>query len=353
MALNVCHVITSIERGGAENQLLILCREQKQRGLQVKVIYLKGRPELAREFEELGILTERIPGSFMRQFISVRAHLKKIQPEVLHAHLPRAELTTLRAPVKTKVVISRHNCERFFPTGPLWISRVLSKVCLRRANVIIAISESVREFLIESGEIAQDKKIAVIHYGYKFTSSMQLSDYSHQARFSLISIGRLVAQKDYRTLLNAASLLSNIGIDYSWTILGEGRLENELKSLSASLGLESIVNWKGKVEDPNHYLLHSHVFVICSIYEGFGLVILEAINAGIPIVCSRIKPFEEILGEDYVGFFEVGNPQSLVSAILLSKSNPEKFIDQAMVVKPKFSASEMSNKVTDLYDIKG
>ena len=97
----VTHLITTIERGGAEKQLLTLASEQVQSGLNVVVLYLKGKPDLRNEFEESGVeVNDLLVGkSFLKQIFLLSKYLRK-NPSPVHAHLPKSEL--LAAIVVTK-----------------------------------------------------------------------------------------------------------------------------------------------------------------------------------------------------------------------------------------------------------
>jgi predicted oxidoreductase len=89
----VTHLITTIERGGAEKQLLTLASEQVQSGLKVEVFFLKGKPDLKNEFEESGVEVNNllVGKSFLKQIFLLSKHLRK-NPSPVHAHLPKSEL---------------------------------------------------------------------------------------------------------------------------------------------------------------------------------------------------------------------------------------------------------------------
>ena len=89
----IINLITTIERGGAEKQLLTLVREQVKSGLGVEVFYLKGAPELKHEFENCGAAVNQIllKKSFIQQIIILKKQLNQHKTPV-HAHLPKSEL---------------------------------------------------------------------------------------------------------------------------------------------------------------------------------------------------------------------------------------------------------------------
>jgi glycosyltransferase involved in cell wall biosynthesis len=165
----------------------------------------------------------------------------------------------------------------------------------------------------------------------------------------LITIGRLVPQKDISTILRALSILVTKGIAFQMTILGEGPLELELKNLSRNLGISKRISWLGKTTNVFHYLRESDIFILSSTYEGFGLVILEAMDAQVPIVCSAIPTLKEILGSNYRGLFEVGNSDSLVKTLLYSIENAPKLLIDMKSKEEKFDSRKMAVEISAIY----
>ena len=158
----VFHIITTISRGGAENQLLVLCKAQIMNGFDVNVIYLKDEPELQENFEEIGVrVISNLAGKkfYVQPFILAR--LKGIKDSIVHAHLPRAELIAFFTLVKFTLIISRHNAEPFFPGAPSFLSSCLSKMVSIRAKKIITISQAVFDAIINYREIINKKKLTV------------------------------------------------------------------------------------------------------------------------------------------------------------------------------------------------
>ena len=123
----IIHLITTIERGGAENQLLTLVREQVKIGLNVEVYYLKGNPDLKQQFENYGAKVNQslLDKSFIHQVFIFRGELRKNLAPV-HAHLPKSELLAAYACKKRRFVFTRHNSEAFWPGAPKLVSNLLS-----------------------------------------------------------------------------------------------------------------------------------------------------------------------------------------------------------------------------------
>jgi len=165
--MKLLHVITTIDIGGAEKQLLELCRAQVKVGHEVQVIYLKDSPRLKDEFVDsnVAVLEELDGKSVLRQPWIFRKIIQKQNLDIVHYHLPRAELIGAIASRRGKYVITRHNTERFIPSGPKWISKCLSLLITTRAGAVVAISNSVGSFLRASKEISPKVEFEVIPYG--------------------------------------------------------------------------------------------------------------------------------------------------------------------------------------------
>jgi len=346
----IIHLITTIERGGAENQLYILSREQRKLGLEVQVFYLKGFPALAREFQAIGVKITKLAGNPIQQIFRLRSILRDSNADVLHAHLPRAELIASLAIHKLPLVISRHNAERFMPKAPAWLSRKVSRFVVKKSSARIAISLCVNQFIESSGESVPGYSFSTVHYGYEFDKDKTVKKKSQFGPMQLIAIGRLVPQKDYVTLLTAMSMLKNENLNFRLTVLGEGPLEEELKILTESLGISDSILWLGKVENVFDFLMNSDLFILSSIYEGFGMVILEAIDAGVPIICSNIATFKEILGSNYKGLFMVQNPESLLETLLNVPELRRDLLVQMDSRKELFDSKVMNNSIIAIYE---
>jgi len=103
----------------------------------------------------------------------------------------------------------------------------------------------------------------------------------------IIAVGRLHPQKGFTYLLKAFKIVRENRINADLTILGEGREEVNLKNLTRDLGLDNQVVFAGFQENPYKYMKNSDIFVLSSIFEGFGNVLIEAMACGIPVISTR------------------------------------------------------------------
>jgi glycosyltransferase involved in cell wall biosynthesis len=355
---DVIHIITTISMGGAEKQLLTLVREQVKSGRIVKVIYLQGKPELLDLFLQSGA---QVIDKFANKNPIIQAflikHYFRMQGEcVVHCHLPRAELFGTLAPERIKIVVSRHNAEPFFPGAPQIISRVLSRHVTERATYVIAISDAVKNYLIAFKEVVDPAKVHVIYYGFSQNENADLANTEKlkevkNKNLVIGTVSRLVPQKDLGTLLRAFKIFQNSRPEANLVIVGEGHLEQELRELSRELCIESKVIWFGRTSDINSIVGEFDVFALTSLYEGFGLVLLEAMANSVPIVAARNSAIPEVLGRSYEGLFETGNFKQLAGLLESSLKfdqniRMKEYLSERLQI---FQPDKMRIKVDEIY----
>lgn len=316
-------MITTIDLGGAEKQLLTLAAKQVEFGHTVFVVPLKGKLELLEEFVAVGVVvdTSLLSRAPLIQALVLRRKLNTQGMDILHAHLPRAELVCrIASNPKIKFGITRHNAEYFLPNGPRSISNFLSRWVLAKTTFQIAISKAVSEFIRANGESHPETIFDLVYYGANRRSKHKYVS-QNSTNLSLVCIARLVKQKNHELLLEAIATLPNIQ-NLDLTIIGRGPEQDKLLKLSRVLGISQLLEWKEVVKDITRELTDYDALILPSRYEGFGLVLLEAMEIGLPIVASNCGAIVEVLGSDYPGLFENNNIQALKS-VLIDLSDPK------------------------------
>jgi glycosyltransferase involved in cell wall biosynthesis len=361
----VTHLITTIERGGAEKQLFTLASKQVESGLKVEVFFLKGKPDLKNEFEASGVEVNNllVEKSFLKQIFLLSKYLRK-NPSPVHAHLPKSELLAAVVIAKKYFVFSRHNAEPFWPSGPRIISNLLSKFVCKRASQGIAISNAVKTYLIKRGEIPTGYIIDVVYYGFQMNSSTNSAGLNsltnlincQSSKFKIGTVGRLVPQKDYPTLLNAFSNVLKSLPNTELYVVGEGYLQKELIKLSKTLGIHDKVHWVGKTKHIKEFLSRIDLFILPSKYEGFGLVLLEAMVAKKPIIAANNSAIPEVLGNTYKGLFSTGDVNALAQQIktaISDKNFLERLVQSYANQLSLFGPSDMSKHIKCIYSNAG
>lgn len=306
----ILHIITTIERGGAEKQLLILAAEQVQAGNHVEIVFLKGKGTLTNEFIKAGckLICDCANKSilFQRRLIQ---HKINENFNVIHAHLPLAEVILSMCRKKGSLFISsRHNVETFYPKYDNILSSILSRIVTFRFNGVVCISNSVFKFLVSRKEV-NIRKMHTIYYG---SDKANAPTNSHQFRSNELSeikigtISRHEPQKDLATLLSGIALLDK-NENWHLTMVGQGSLSQKLYRHAEHLGLNGSISWIKESANVAEIYNKLDIFALSSLYEGLGLVLVEAMQFKIPIIAARNSAIVEVLGNEYPYFFETSN----------------------------------------------
>lgn len=141
----------------------------------------------------------------------------------------------------------------------------------------------------------------------------------------ILSIGRLVCQKAYHRLIRAHASLRKCGFDHHLVILGEGDQRASLLAEAESLGVSSSIFLPGHVPHPSAWLSRATVFGLCSEYEGLPLVLLESLEAGIPIVSMDCPagPGEILMGGEVGMLVPEGAQIAFEAALAQMLESPE------------------------------
>jgi glycosyltransferase involved in cell wall biosynthesis len=169
-------------------------------------------------------------------------------------------------------------------TKPTLLSRIYAKALFDKKN-IIAVSNGV----LESAKIhfasrrVEPRSITKIHNLCPIQQIKVLSDYPIKTPDEpyIVNVARLCPQKNHPLLLKAYKLAD---IPQKLVIVGGGDDGPKLKHLAADLGISNKVVFVGEVSNPYPYMKHADLFVLSSLYEGFGLVIVESLATGTPVV---------------------------------------------------------------------
>ena len=338
--MHVLHVITTLGKGGAESHLVDLCRALRKRGVSLTVIYLKGDGYWVNELELMGVKIVPLkarryadPGAVLR----LRKAVANARPDIVHAHMPPAELyavLALRGMERVRLVVSKHNDQEPFYRGPG--SALIERFSARRAHAVIAISEAVRSYFATAWPAKLGYKLVTVRYGLTPIADDAAEVGAARALRQEWGIGeddilygtvaRLVEQKSIPTLLRAFGDLRNrADASVRLVLVGQGPLESELRALADELGISDVVVWAGFRTDIPAVMRSLDVFVLSSIYEGFGLVLLEAMEASLPIVASKISAIPEIVVEGETGYLVPSrDPQALADAMALMLAKAER-----------------------------
>ena len=142
----------------------------------------------------------------------------------------------------------------------------------------------------------------------------------------IVNVARLTTQKNQQLLLHAFALTQ---IPHKLVLVGNGPDEQKLKALISELNIEDRVIMAGEQKNPYPWMKHADLFVLSSIYEGFGLVIVESLACGTPVVAADCQGgIKDILIEEQSKYISQQTPESLSKMIEYALDNPIKIKEE-------------------------
>jgi glycosyltransferase involved in cell wall biosynthesis len=367
LSMKVLHLINTLSTGGAEMHLLTLCRYLKRQNVEIVVAclreYVKESRSLRVDFEKEGIkiITLNADSRYDYHFFGKIARvLTEECPDVLHTHLPRADLAGAFAGFLNPSVAWVSSVHAIYSED--WSGRwtlPLIKRLWRRADAILCISHAVKDWLTQQG--MPSEKARVIHYGietepFSQPSSRFREEFNLNGHTVIGSIGRLEPRKNHECLITAMPQVCKSVPNALLLIAGHDPwgYGETLRRLIDQLGLEANVRLVGFQHDVPSFLAAIDVFAFATKSEGFGQVLVEAMAAGKPVVASRISPLTEIVVDGETGLLvEPSKPKAFADTLSRLLSHPEEQRRMGSLGQERvcshFSAQRMSIETLSLY----
>lgn len=360
----VLHIIKVKGVSGAENHLLTLLPELNGE-YRINLIFLveprSPMTEFAREFKNRGIDVTRIVINHHMDFSMIWKiyHLiRKIRPHIVHTHLLHADLYGAWAATmsETEILVStKHGYDEYDRTSAFYRLNAFSSKWLSR---VITISDALQP-KVASAEGISRSKMTTVHYGLDgepYASRGEKrpirSELNIKNDVCLIgTVGRLVPVKGYEILLEA---MAGMDMDCRLLIMGDGPLRDSLETMSRDLGLADRVMFLGFIPDVSPILSQLDLFVLPTLGEGFGLVLLEAMAHRLPIISTNTMAIPEIVAHGETGLLvPPRDVKSLRRAVGSLVSSPETRASMGRKgwnkLKNDFSVESMVRKTGDLY----
>ncbi|MCW8804538.1 MAG: glycosyltransferase family 4 protein [Ignavibacteriaceae bacterium] len=354
----ILYVITSLGLGGAENLLLSYLKKLDHNKYKFYVCSLRKKPddlliEISRYAEVTNLqISNRFNPNVIFYLLKL---LRQVKPDIIHTHLFQARFYTTIAHLFYKhsiLITHKHNNVNPRKHNVFIILEMLSIFFNKK---VIAISQSVKNSLIKY-EFVSEKKIYVLPNGIeyqKFLKSANSSSLSNNKPIIIGTVCRLERQKGISYLLLAMKIILAKFPHVQLEIVGDGSLLGELKHFSRKLGISNSVNFFGKFADVIPFYKKMNVFVLPSLYEGFGIVLLEAMAAGVPIVATNVDGIKEVVMDGVSGILvPPKNPEAIASAVTKIIESPHlarSLVDEGLKRSKLFDIQEHVTKIDNFY----
>jgi glycosyltransferase involved in cell wall biosynthesis len=333
---NILFVIPSLAGGGAERVLVSLVARLTPSQFKPEVITFYPDNIFKGELPSyISVKTMSAGHSFLaklRLFLQLIWAFKKKRFDLICSHLSYANwITTLAWLVAGKpcpLVITQHNLPTFTSqTAPRpSLQRFLIRTLYPRATKIVAVCQAVKEDLVARFKI-NPGKITVIYNGIdqdrvRTLAQQDLVLQENQVSVKqdplIITVGRFSAQKNQELLLRAFKQVKTSLLKAQLIILGEGEKKQELIDLARQLGISDSVHFLNFQPNPFSFITQSDVLVLSSAWEGFPLVILEAMVCGTPVVAANCPSgIPELITHQQNGWLvPAGDDQKMAEAII-------------------------------------
>ena len=347
--MNVVHVHRMRGIGGSERHLLALLPALSERGIDATFIGLDDPAWDPADF----YAALRVPALRLRAprdldpLLLVRL-VRALDADIVHTHLAHADLYGgLAASLRRERLVSTKHNDDPFRTGAF---RFVERALARRADRIVAISDSLSRFTVERVGVPA-AKVETIHYGMDELPAAWGTNppdpVPADARI-LLDVARLSAQKGLDVAVRA---LPRLPSDTVLVVLGEGPERSRLEELARELEVDQRLYLPGRVPDVAAWLRRASVLVHPARWEGFGLGVLEAMLAGLPVVATRVSSLPELVADGETGLLvPPDDPEALARAVASALEQPQLGVAGRERARREFSIERMAAKTVALYE---
>ncbi|HAF61732.1 MAG TPA: glycosyl transferase family 1 [Anaerolineaceae bacterium] len=277
--------------------------------------------------QENGFYVHRISSSRIKIigglsfWLRILFEVHKIKPDIVHVQALNMGMPALFSKIFLKIpyVVWCQGSEIYMPD---LFTRVVGKSILKNASAIIALTKNMQVKLHD----IYNGKTYVIPNGINLKLYHNFSTCSKGSRNSknIVFVGRLHPIKGVQYLLRAMQKILDEAPNAFLTIVGDGDDRKQLERLAEDLNISSHVEFIGQVpsEAVPEYICRADIFVLPSLSESFGIVNLEAMACGLPIVASRVDGIPDVIKDGVNGYLvDAKNPDSIAEKVLLLLKN--------------------------------
>lgn len=345
--MRVLHVLASNKYSGAEN---VVCQiiSMFQNDADVEMVYCSPDGQIREALKERNITF--IP---LKEFNKkeLKRVIKEQKPDVVHAHDMRAGFVTARACGNIPLISHIHN--NAFDSRGVSLKSIAYMFAAKKAKHIFWVSQS--SFDGYAFHRFFKKKSSVLYNVIDIDAlyeKMKLDGNNYD--YDVIYVGRLTPPKNPHRLMSVFKLLKEKKEDVKIAVVGTGELEDEIKTLAETYGLNDNVRFLGFQSNPLKMLHDSKVMIMTSRWEGTPMCALEAMALGVPIVSTPVDGLKDLVINGENGFLS-DDDEKLADNVYSLISNCELHTKMRQRQKQKFNSlddiSKYKKKLKKVYGL--
>jgi glycosyltransferase involved in cell wall biosynthesis len=363
MKYKVIYVCDDLMLGGWTS-IVATILELKKEGYLISVVTLFGKGYNAEILEKNGINVRCLNlNKFNLPFKLLQlVHVFRTEkPDIVHTNLHYSDtfgiLCAFLARVKIRIIQIHSIKEKYRHK-----LRLLKKFSMSKVSIAIAVSQAASKDFKE--EIPSfNKEIKIIPNGINICefrnrvqkSTMSKNDFGiSKNTFTILTVANFKWQKGYEYLVSTVDILRTH--ECRFIIVGYGPEEKNIKNMVAQLGLNEKIIFLGPRIDVPELMKIADVFLLPSIVEPFGICVIEAFFAGLPVIATAVDGIaENVKNMEEAILVNPANPTEIADAIMMLKNNPamaKKLSEMAMKKSENFEIKNICKKIQDIYEDK-
>jgi len=378
-AKKILYLITQSELGGAQKYVFDLAKNLRDE-FEISVAFGEqgNEGELARKLKTENISFYSLP--HLKRAISpindliaiweIRKLIKEIQPDIIHLNSSKISILGSIANqfsifnFQFSIIYTVHGWVFNEPLNPLkkLLYKYAEKITAKWKDKIICVSEYDRQIALKE-KIASPEKLITIHNGIesmdflsreKAQQELGISD-KGLGTINIVSVGNLYKTKGYEDLIETMNILVNCQLlNVNCYIIGDGPERINLEKLIKDKKLENKVILSGRIDNAVKYLKAFDLYACASIKEGLSYTLIEAMQAGLPIVATKVGGNPELIQDGITGLLtKAQNPQDLaekIKQLIKNQSLAKKLGEEAKIIaQTEFTLEKMVAETREIY----
>ena len=337
--MKILHIIPSLDKGGAERLTLDIVRSLTDLpGVEVSLVIFREKNSYSFLTDEINFqvipsfYTPSLKGKGKKDVKDLQDYIDSFKPDIIHSHLFETEVVLSQVKLMKDVKRVVHFHDNMNQLKKISLKSIHNKTTLtnyyerkivlkswsKNRTQTIAISKDTEKFIAKN--IPHKFKTTFLKNGINVKRFENKASVDKENR--MVIIGSLVDKKGQQLAVESIAVLVKRGHDYKLDILGDGKDFKKLSDLIIALNLNEHVTLHGNVDYPETFLHKAKIYLHTAKYEPFGLVILEAMAAGLPVVCTDGSGNRDLIKEGKNGFMlKDRNPALLADKIELLMQN--------------------------------